>query len=99
MRFARAEERTQDLAKRVDHLYVSIDLDVLDPVIAPGVSHPESGGLSMRELVTTIRAAFATGKVKYADIVELNPLIDTSGLTAIAARDIVKEVLTGFAKP
>jgi len=87
------------LAERVDHLYVSIDLDVLDPSIAPGVSHPESGGLSIEELVSIIRTAFSSGKVKYSDIVELNPLIDTSGLTAIAARDIVKEILTGFAKP
>ncbi|MHA1614119.1 MAG: arginase family protein [Candidatus Thorarchaeota archaeon] len=93
------KQEIQELAERVDHLYVSIDLDVLDPSIAPGVSHPESGGLSIEELVSILRIAFSTGKVKYSDIVELNPLIDTLGLTAIAARDIVKEILTGFAKP
>ena len=92
-------QEVRDLAERVDHLYVSIDLDALDPSIAPGVSHPESGGLSMEKVVSILRLAFATGKVKYSDIVEFNPVIDTSGLTAIAARDIVKEVLTGFAKP
>ena len=91
------KQEIQALAERVDHLYVSIDLDVLDPSIAPGVSHPESGGLSVEELVSIIRIAFSTRKVKYSDIVELNPLIDTSGLTAFASRDIVKEVLTGFA--
>ena len=91
------KQEIQALAERVDHLYVSIDLDVLDPSIAPGVSHPESGGLSVEELVSIIRIAFSTGKVKYSDIVELNPLIDTSGITAFASRDIVKEVLTGFA--
>ncbi|MGY5872675.1 MAG: arginase family protein [Candidatus Thorarchaeota archaeon] len=89
-------QEIQDLAERVDYLYISIDLDVLDPSIAPGVSHSESGGLSVSELVSTIRVALATSKVKYTDIVELNPLIDTNGISAIAARDIVKEVLTGF---
>lgn len=87
----------QNLAERVDYLYISIDLDVIDPSIAPGVSHPESGGLSIVEVVSTLRAAFSTRKVNYADIVELNPTIDRSEMSAIAARDILKEVLTGFA--
>lgn len=90
-------QEIRDLAERIDHLYISIDLDVLDPTIVPGVSHPESGGLSVVELVTILRTTFATGKVNYTDIVELNPLLDISHLSAIAARDIVKEILTGFA--
>jgi agmatinase len=85
------------LGKSVDQLYVSVDLDVLSPEVAPGVSHPESGGLSMLDLVKALRAAFSTGKVGFVDLVEMNPLIDKSDLTAIAARDIVKEILTGFA--
>jgi agmatinase len=85
------------IGKNVDYLYVSIDMDVLSPEVAPGVSHPESGGLSVIELVTALRAAFSTGKVRFVDIVELNPLIDKSDLTANAARDLVKEILTGFA--
>ena len=60
-------------------------------------SDPESGGPDVETLAGFIRACFATGKVRYVDVVELNPLVDTSGLGAIAARDIVKEVLTGFA--
>ncbi len=85
------------IAKQVDIIYITIDLDVLDPSVAPGVSHPESGGLNMIELTKLLRVCFATGKVKYADIAELNPLIDTTGQTSIAARDVVKEILTGFA--
>jgi arginase family enzyme len=61
------------------------------------VAHPESGGLMMEELTSLIRSTFETGKVRYADIVELNPLVDKSNLTSIAARDVVKEILTGFA--
>jgi len=85
------------IAKQVDIIYITVDLDVLDPSVAPGVSHPESGGLNMIELTKLLRVCFATGKVKYADIAELNPLIDTTGQTSIAARDVVKEILTGFA--
>ncbi|MHA2206332.1 MAG: agmatinase, partial [Candidatus Thorarchaeota archaeon] len=86
----------RDIAKTTDYLYISIDMDVLSPEIAPGVSHPESGGLDMIELVKFLRACFDTMKVAYVDIVELNPLLDKSGLTTVAARDIVKEILTGF---
>jgi agmatinase len=85
------------IANRVDIIYISIDLDILDPSVAPGVSHPESGGLNMVELAELLRACFATGKVKYVDIAELNPLIDTTGRTSVAARDVVKEIFTGFA--
>jgi len=85
------------IAKQVDIIYITVDLDVLDPSVAPGVSHPESGGLNMIELTKLLRVCFATGKVKYADIAELNPMIDTTGQTSIAARDVVKEILTGFA--
>ncbi|MHA2354043.1 MAG: arginase family protein, partial [Candidatus Thorarchaeota archaeon] len=85
------------VSKRVDSIYVSIDLDVLRPSIQTSVSHPESGGPDIESLVEFIRACFSTGKVRCADVVELNPLTDKSGLGAIAARDIVKEILTGFA--
>ncbi|MHA3963253.1 MAG: arginase family protein [Candidatus Thorarchaeota archaeon SMTZ1-45] len=91
------KNRVNEIGKRVEFLYVSVDMDVLSPQIAPGVSHPESGGLSMVDLLELIIFIFNTGKVRYADIVELNPLLDSSGITAIAARDIVKEILTGFA--
>lgn len=90
-------KQVSEMGKRVDIVYVSVDIDVLRPEIAPGVSHPESGGLSMIDLVELLISTFKTGKVRYADIVELNPLVDHTGITAIVARDIVKEILTGFA--
>jgi agmatinase len=93
------EERIEELGKRVDLLYISVDLDVLSPDIAPGVSHPESGGLSLPELVRILQFAFATKKVRYADIVELNPMLDNTEITAVAARDILKELFAGFAVP
>ncbi len=85
------------IATQVNTIYISVDLDILDPSVAPGVSHPESGGLNMVELVELLRACFVTGKVKYVDIAELNPLVDTTGRTSVTARDVVKEILTCFA--
>jgi agmatinase len=90
-------KRVKEIGKRVEYIYISVDIDVLSPQVAPGVSHPESGGLSMIDMVELLRSAFETGKVRYADVVEFNPLVDTTGITAFAARDIVKEILTGFA--
>ncbi|MFW9907628.1 MAG: arginase family protein [Candidatus Thorarchaeota archaeon] len=91
------ESSLNRIADAVDRLYISVDLDVLSPHIVPAVAHPESGGLSMETLVELIQIVFQTGKVRYADIVEFNPLLDNSRITSIAARDIIKELLTGFA--
>jgi len=71
-------------------VYLSIDLDGLDPAFAPGVSHPEPGGLSVRELIDVVRDL--AGPIVGADIVELNPHRDAAGLTAIVAAKLVKEV-------
>jgi len=71
-------------------LYLSIDLDVLDPAFAPGVSHPEPGGLSTRQLVSLIQQLPAN--VVGADLVELNPSRDLNDLSAGVAAKIVKEV-------
>ena len=71
-------------------LYVSIDLDVLDPAYAPGVSHHEPGGMTTRELIRIINDIHIP--IIGADIVELNPHRDPLGLTAMAAVKIMKEL-------
>ena len=91
------EDSIASLEEHVEHIYISVDLDVLNPSLVPGVGHPESGGLSMIQLVNALRSTFSTDKVQHADIVELNPLIDKNGITTTVARDVVKEILTGFA--
>ena len=73
-------------------LYVSIDIDGLDPAFAPGVSHPEPGGLSVRQLLDIVAGARAAAVVG-ADVVELNPRCDPSGLTAVVAAKLAKEML------
>ena len=71
-------------------LYLSIDLDVLDPAFAPGVSHHEPGGLTTRQVIELIQQLQAP--IVGADIVELNPNRDPSEITAMAAVKILKEV-------
>lgn len=71
-------------------LYLSFDLDVLDPAYAPGVSHHEPGGLSVRRALDMIQGLEAP--ILGADIVELNPRRDPDGRTAMVAAKLVKEI-------
>jgi len=71
-------------------VYVSIDLDGLDPAFVPGVSHPEPGGLSVRDVLTLLHQLEAP--IVGADVVELNPELDGHGFTAIVAAKLVKEI-------
>ena len=72
-------------------VYISFDIDVLDPAFAPGISHREPGGMSVREAVAHLHAI--TGNVVGADIVEFNPKQDVSQLTAMVCAKILKEIL------
>jgi arginase len=72
-------------------LYVSFDMDVLDPAFAPGVSHWEPGGLTTRQAIDYLHSL--PGPIIGADLVEFNPTRDPSGLTATVAAKILKEIL------
>ncbi len=72
-------------------LYISFDLDSLDPAYAPGVSHHEPGGLSTRQAVSILQALKA--RIVGLDVVELNAERDVKGITAVAAVKVIKEVL------
>ncbi|MEW6206755.1 MAG: agmatinase [Acidobacteriota bacterium] len=71
-------------------LYISFDMDGLDPACSPGVSHPEPGGLTTRQAVGVIQSVRAC--VVGADIVEFNPARDVSGITAMACAKLLKEI-------
>jgi agmatinase len=71
-------------------VYLSVDLDGLDPAFAPGVAHPEPGGLSTRQVIDIIQAI--DQPIVGADIVELNPSLDPAGLTAVVAAKLLKEI-------
>jgi arginase len=73
-----------------ERIYLSLDLDGLDPAFAPGVSHPEPGGLTVREVLSMIHAI--AGDLVGADVVECNPDVDPSGVTALVGAKFVKEI-------
>ncbi len=80
-------------ARRVEGpVYLSVDLDVLDPACAPGLSHPEPGGLSTREVIRIVQA-IPRGRLVAADLVELNPVNDLRDLTARVGAKLVKEIV------
>lgn len=72
-------------------LYISLDLDGIDPAFAPGVSHREPGGLSVREVIGLVQSAPIP--IVGADLVEYNPDADVDGMTATVAAKLVKELL------
>ncbi len=72
-------------------LYISFDIDVLDPAFAPGVSHREPGGMTVREAIVHLHAI--RGPIVGADLVEYNPLRDVDRLTATVAAKLLKEIL------
>lgn len=79
-------------------LYISMDLDGLDPAFAPGVAHIEPGGLSVRQVIDTIQSLKVD--VVAADIVELLPSVDTPNqITARVAAKIAKEIAATLVHP
>lgn len=81
----------QDHRPRLVHpVYLSLDLDGLDPAFAPGVSHHEPGGLTVREVVRMIQSLDVP--LVGADVVEYNPRQDVNGMTATVAGKLVKEL-------
>ena len=88
-----------DLVARVGDapVYVSIDVDVMDPAHAPGTGTPEAGGLTSRELLATLRALDGVHLVG-ADVVEVAPAYDHAELTAIAASNVIYDLLGLFAR-
>ncbi|HKT82583.1 MAG TPA: agmatinase [Solirubrobacterales bacterium] len=89
---ARIHERVGDAP-----LYVSVDIDVLDPAHAPGTGTPEAGGLTTRELLAMLRS-LADLNLVGADVVEVAPAFDQAEITAIAAAHVVYELLAVFAR-
>lgn len=77
-------------------VYVSVDIDVLDPAHAPGTGTPEAGGMTSRELLAVLRALPAERLVG-ADIVEVAPAYDHAEITGIAAAHVAYELLTVMA--
>ena len=88
----------QQLRERIGDrpLYISIDIDVLDPAHAPGTGTPEAGGMTSRELLEILRG-LADLNVVGADVVEVSPAYDHAELTGVAAAHVVYELVSMFA--
>jgi agmatinase len=83
-------------------VYVSVDIDVLDPAAAPGTGTPEAGGLTSRELLHTLRGLAPTGDgpgldVVGIDVVEVSPAYDHAEITGIAAAHVIYDLLAVLA--
>lgn len=86
-------------AKESLGIFLSIDVDVVDPGMAPGTGTPEPGGLTSRELLDTVRRLAREIPIVGADIVEVSPPYDgPGGITAFLANRVVLEVLNGMAE-
>jgi arginase len=81
------------VAAGAERLYVSIDLDVLDPSVAPGVATRASSGLTLDEARTALQTVAHTGRLAALDVTELFPARDRDGATARAALSLIKAVL------
>lgn len=80
-----------------EYLYISFDIDVLDPSFTPGTGTPEPGGLTTREVFPLIRTLCSENNLVGFDLVELNPLVDPGYTTVLNAGRVVQECLTGIA--
>jgi agmatinase len=85
IRMGNGPKLLEKMAEKFENLYVSIDLDVLDPAFAPGVGNPEAIGITSRELYNML-ISLKNSHIKAADIVELNPTFDNGSTASLAAR-------------
>lgn len=79
------------------HLYISVDIDSLDPAFAPGTGTPEPGGMSTRELLRAVRRLTIERGLAGMDVVEVSPPYDHAQITSMAAHRVVLEALSGLA--
>jgi agmatinase len=80
-----------------DGVFLSVDVDVVDPGMAPGTGTPEPGGLTGRQLLDAVRRIAMELPVAGVDVVEVSPPYDHAEVTAFLANRVVLEVLSGIA--
>lgn len=94
-----AADKLIERFKGYDVVYITLDIDVLDPAYAPGTGTPEGGGLSTRELIFIINRLMESLPVKAMDIVEVAPSLDTENqITSWAAVKVIYEVFADIAR-
>jgi agmatinase len=91
------EDAVAEALDGAEHLYVSVDIDVLDPGFAPGTGTPEPGGMTPADLLRTVRRLAADTNIVALDVVEVSPPYDVSDNTVNNAHRVVLEALAGMA--
>jgi agmatinase len=91
------ERALTEAAEGTEYLFISLDIDVLDPAYAPGTGTPEPNGLTPRELFPLLRRLGAETNLVGMELVELNPLVDPTYVTPLVANRCAREILTGIA--
>lgn len=81
-----------------DAVYLTLDIDVLDPAFAPGTGTPVAGGLSSRELIEIFKVLIRKAPIKAMDLVEVAPPLDVNDITSWAALRIIHEVFSAFSE-
>lgn len=81
----------------VEHVFLSVDVDVCDPAFAPGTGVPEPGGLTARELLKSVRRIAIELPLAGMEVVEVSPPYDSAEITALLAHRLVMEALSGMA--
>lgn len=92
------DEAVAHAARGARGVFLSVDIDVVDPGSAPGTGTPEPGGLTPRQLLDTVRRLGRDLEIVGADIVEVAPAYDTADVTALLANRVVLELLNGMAQ-
>ena len=92
------DESFVTLTNECDGVFLSVDIDVVDPGMAPGTGTPEPGGMTSRELLEAVRRICLELPIVGIDIVEVAPAFDTADITAILANRVVLEALSAIAK-
>ena len=90
---AAIEKAVERVSRDADGIYLSFDMDALDPRHAPGVGTPVPGGLTFREAHLACEVIAETGKLVGMDIVEVNPILDVQNQTALLAMEFVRSAL------
>ena len=91
------EDVIREAQEGPEYLFVSFDIDTLDPAFVPGTGTPEPGGLTPREAFPILRRLCAESNVVGFELVELAPLMDPTYVSAMNANRLIKECMTGVA--
>ena len=88
------KNKVEEFLRGKGKVYLSFDIDCLDPSVAPGTGYPEPSGLTEQEALDLLEAALDSGKATGFDLVEVNPRIDSKGKTQKVALKLLRKIVS-----